>query len=210
MSKKDKNKQNEKSSVESSYKLNTEAVDRLVNASKKTYPKTNVDPGKKYRSKGFLDKIPEPIKALFIKFWFNGAVCFFIFWGLGLYIWDALDMAVVMAVVLGMVNDLLVNNTFHFFAVTPGSNNKWMMFPQKKFWTFFANIVYSFLVLLIVIWLYNAINIAGNMISGTEGQIYLGVEPILFGIFYVAVDMLFVSMKNLAIRIISDAKDKTR
>lgn len=210
MSKKDKNQQNEKSSVESSYKLNTEAVDRLVNASKKTYPKTNVDPGKKYRSKGFLDKIPEPIKALFIKFWFNGAVCFFIFWGLGLYIWDALDMAVVMAVVLGMVNDLLVNNTFHFFAITPGSNNKWMMFPQKKFWTFFANIVYSFLVLLIVIWLYNAINIAGNMISGTEGQIYLGVEPILFGIFYVAVDMLFVSMKNLAIRIISDAKDKTR
>ncbi len=210
MSKKDKNQQNEKSPVESSYKLNTEAVDRLVNASKKTYPKTNVDPGKKYRSKGFLDKIPEPIKALFIKFWFNGAVCFFIFWGLGLYIWDALDMAVVMAVVLGMVNDLLVNNTFHFFAITPGSNNKWMMFPQKKFWTFFANIVYSFLVLLIVIWLYNAINIAGNMISGTEGQIYLGVEPILFGIFYVAVDMLFVSMKNLAIRIISDAKDKTR
>ena len=210
MSKKDKNQQNEKSPVESSYKLNTEAVDRLVNASKKTYPKTNVDPGKKYRSKGFLDKIPEPIKALFIKFWFNGAVCFFIFWGLGLYIWDALDMAVVMAVVLGMVNDLLVNNTFHFFAITPGSNNKWMMFPQKKFWTFFANIVYSFLVLLIVIWLYNAINIAGNMISGTEGQIYLGVEPILFGIFYVAVDMLFVSMKNLAIRIISDAKDKMR
>lgn len=209
MSKKDKNQQNEKSSVESSYKLNTEAVDRLVNASKKTYPKTNVDPGKKYRSKGFLDKIPEPIKALFIKFWFNGAVCFFIFWGLGLYIWDALDMAVVMAAVLGMVNDLLVNNTFHFFALTPGSNNKWMMFPQKKFWTFFANIVYSFLVLLIVIWIYNAINVAGNMISGTEGQIYLGVEPILFGIFYVAVDMLFVSMKNLAIRIISDAKEKT-
>ena len=209
MSKKDKNQQ--KSTPEQShYKLNTDAVDRLVNAKNKDYSKSEKDPGRKYKSKGFLDKIPDPIKALFIKFWFNGAVCFFIFWGLGMYLWDALDMAVVLAVVLGMVNDLLVNNTFHFFEITPGSNNKWMMFPKKKFWTFFANIAYSFVVLLVVIWIYNIINIIRLQILGDDATGVFGVEPVLFGIFYVAVDMLFIGMKNLAIRIVSDAKEKAK
>ena len=72
-------KSTENKSTENSYKLNTSAVDRLVNAKNKTYPKTNVDPGKQYRSKGFIDKIPEPIKALFNKFWFNAAVFFYIY-----------------------------------------------------------------------------------------------------------------------------------
>ena len=190
-------------------KINKSAVDRLVNADKKTYPKTNVDPGRQYRSKGFIDKIPAWIKALFIKFWFNGAVCFFIFWGLGQFIWG-LDMLVVMGVVLGMVNDLLVNNTFHFFAITPGSNNKWMMFPKKKFWTFFANIIYCTIVLFIIVWLYNLINITMNSIMGTEGQIYLGVEPLLFGLSFMGVDMLLVAGKNLFIKIVSDAKEKAK
>lgn len=205
MSKK-KNLSSHKDNVER-YKLNVDAVDRLVNAKNKTYPKTKTDPGKQYRSKGFIDKIPSPIKALFIKFWFNGAVCFFIFWGLGMMIPDLLDMAVVLAIVLGMVNDLLVNNTFHFFAITPGSNNKWMMFPNRKLWTFFANIVYSFIVLCAVIYTYAFIN---NTLLALDpaGQSYLGVEPLLFGILYMAWDMLFVGMKNLTIKIINDAKEK--
>ena len=191
-----------------SYKLNVDAVDRLVNAKNKEYPKTKVDPGKQYRSKGFIDRIPSPIKALFIKFWFNGAVCFYIFWGLGMLVTDLLDMMVIMAVVLGMVNDLLVNNAFHFFAITPGSNNKWMMFPQRKLWTFFANIVYSFVVLSVVYMMYASIILAFNI--GYNGEIPFGVEPVLFGLFYMLADMLFVGMKNLAIIIINDAKEKAK
>ena len=191
-----------------SYKLNVDAVDRLVNAKNKEYPKTKVDPGKQYRSKGFIDRIPSPIKALFIKFWFNGAVCFYIFWGLGMIVTDLLDMMVIMAVVLGMVNDLLVNNAFHFFAITPGSNNKWMMFPQKKLWTFFANILYSFVVLSVVYMMYASIILAFHI--GYNGEIPFGVEPVLFGLFYMLADMLFVGMKNLAIIIINDAKEKAK
>lgn len=208
MSDKKKNPKKQEDVHKESYKLNTDAVDRLVNADKKTYSDPKADPGKKYRSKGFIDKIPSPIKALFIKFWFSGAVCFFIYWGLGMLVPDILDMLVVLGVVMGMVNDLLVNNAFHFFAVTPGSNNKWMMFPQRKFWTIFLNIIYSTIVVFLVSWSYNIINILLNIASGTDGKIYVGVEPILFGILYVAIDMLFVGMKNLAITIINDAKEK--
>lgn len=187
-----------KENQQNGYKLHRDAVDRLVNADKKTYPNTKTDPGKQYRSKGFIDKIPEPIKALFIKFWFNGAVCFFIFWGLGMLVPDFWDMMFIMAVVLGMVNDLLVNNAFHFFAVTPGSNDKWMMFPKRKFWTFFANILYSAIVLCGVIAVYGLINMV----------VFVGVEPVLFGLVYMGVDMLFVGMKNLVVKIVNDAKEK--
>ena len=197
MSKKQNNSQG-KDNREYNLNLKREAVDRLVNADKKTYDSKIKDPGKRFRSKGFFDNVPEPIKALFIKFWFNGAVCFFIFWGLGMLVTDLWDMLFVMAVVLGMVNDLLVNNTFHFFAITPGSNNKWMMFPQKKVWTLFANVAYSFVVLAVVVTAYGVINLFA----------FVGVEPILFGLLYMAADMMFVGMKNLVIKIFSDAKNK--
>ena len=191
------------------YKLNTKAVDRLVNADKMEIPKEKQlkDPAKKYRS-DFLDRIPAPVKALFIKFWFNGAVCYFIFWGLGMYITDYTDMIFVLSVVLGMINDILVNNALRFVETLPHENDKWMMFPKKKFWTFFANILYAFIVLNGVVWLYEMINNVLNMISGGNPEVFLGVEPILFGIFYMLFDLLLIGMKNLMKTIISDAKNK--
>ena len=193
-----KNKKNSPRNTEKDkdyYKLNTKAVDRLVNAHKMEAPqgKRLRDPAKQYRS-GFLDRVPAPVKALFVKFWFNGAVCYFIFWGLGMYISDFLDMIVVLSIVLGMITDLLTNNALRFVETLPGENDKWMMFPKKKFWTFFANILYALLVLYCVIMLYETLKI--------------NVEPILFGIFYMLFDILFICMKNLMKTIINDAKDK--
>ena len=191
-----KNKKNTPpSSDKNYYKLNTEAVDRLVNADKKDYSKDKKlkDPAKQYRS-GFLDRIPAPVKALFVKFWFNGAVCFFIFWGLSALIGNLLDTIFVLALVMGMVTDILVNNTLRFVETLPEENNKWMMFPQKKYWTFVANILYAFVVLFFVIWLYKILGI--------------NVEPILFGIFYMLFDLLFIGIKNLMKSIINDAINK--
>lgn len=208
---KKKDKENhtlEKKSSPDYYRLKTDAVDRLVNADKKTYDKTQGDPGKAYRSRGFLDKIPSWVKSMFIKFWFNGAVCFFIFWGLGLYVSSMLDMIVVLSIVMGMVTDILVNNAFRFLATYEGQNDKWMMFPKKKYWTFFANIFYAFIVLVGDIWFYNILNVVLNRMNGTTEELYIAVEPILFGLSYMAIDMVFITMKNTMIKIISDAKQK--
>ena len=192
------------------YELKTDAVDRLVNADKKEYPKPTVanDPRRSFKT-GFLDRIPSWLKALFIKFWFNGAVCFFIFWGLGIAIPNMENMILILAAVLGMVTDVLVNNIFRYFASPEGANDKWMMFPKKRYVNFFLNIIYAFGVLLTVIWIYNVINVAINAIAGTPEPItYLGVEPILFGLFYMAVDLIFIFMKNIVRKIIADAKNK--
>ncbi len=190
--------------TEEYYKLNTDAVDKLVNAEKNASKLPPLkDPAKQYRS-DFLDRIPAPVKALFIKWWFNGAVCYFILWeyDINIYARDFLDLFVILTIVLGMVNDLLVNNALRFIATLPGENDRWMMFPKKKFWTFFANILYSFVVLYCVVWGYGIINV--TVIS----EIMNGVEPILFGIIYVLFDVLFISMKNLFKTILRDAKNK--
>lgn len=191
------------------YELKTDAVDRLVNADKKEYPKLTLenDPRRAFKN-NFIDRIPSWVKALFIKFWFNGAVCFFIFWGLGLFIPNPENMIIVLAVTLGMITDLLVNNIFRFFAVVEGANDKWMMFPKKRYVSFFLNIIYSFFLLIVIIWIYNVINVAANAIAGTETTVYVGVEPILFGLLYMGVDLLFIAVKNTAIKILADAKNK--
>ena len=191
------------------YELKTEAVDRLVNAhSDKTLKPLGVDPGKKYRSNGLIERLPAWFKAVFMKFWFNGAVCYFILWGLGLFITNFENMILILALVLGMVTDILVNNAFRFFAVVEGANDKWMMFPKKKYINLIFNIIYSFAVLLIVVWFYNTLNGVINVMLGTENQVYVGVEPVLFGLFYVIFDLCFIGMKNLCISIVRDAKNK--
>lgn len=193
--------------IENYYDLKTEAVQRLLNAEKKEYPKTKKDPGRAYRS-SFIDKIPSWILALFVKFWFSGAVCYFIFWGLGLYVGNMEDMIVILAMVLGMVTDVMVNNVFRFFETYKGQNTKWMMFPQKAWWTFVLNIPYALVVLLGVMWFYEILNAGLNMMNGSMDVLYVGVEPLLFGLSYMTIDVLLITIKNTLISIVNDAKKK--
>ena len=204
------NKKAHNNSQNEHYNLKKDAVDRLVNAhnNPESLEPLGLDPGKKYRSGGFLDKIPSWLKAVFIKFWFNGAVCYFILWGLGLFIANFENMIIILALVLGMVTDILVNNAFRFFAAVDGANDKWMMFPKKKLVNLFFNVIYAFAILLMVVWLYNTVNGVINVIKETEGIVYLGVEPIFFGLFYVLFDLCFIGMKNLVGSIVRDAKKK--
>ena len=199
----------QQSKPENPYELKTDAVERLVNAEKKSYGKLTIenDPRKKYLSSP-LARIPGWIKAIFMKVWFNGAVCYFILWGLGILVPNMENMILIMAFALGTVTDILVNNAFRFFAVTEGDNDKWMMFPKRRLITLPLNIIYAFVVLIAVIWLYNIINSTIAGITGDELKVYLGVEPILFGVFYVGIDMFFISIKNMAQSIIRDAKSK--
>lgn len=101
------------------YKLNTKAVDDLVSANAENSPEVPMEELQKYRSKSGLH-LPGWLKAVLLKAWFAGAACFFIFWGLGLYLTNLGDMLLVFGLALGLVTDLLVNNILRFAAATPG------------------------------------------------------------------------------------------
>lgn len=194
---------------EKNYNLKSEAVDELVDAQSGEAPEYSEEELAKYRSGGKFH-IPESVKVLFPKAWFAGAVCYFILWGLGMYIYSLIDMLFVLGVVMGMATDILTNNVIRFIEKTPGANDKWLMFPKKGMASFFGNIVYAMVVLICVYSLYTGINGLYSAVTGNAEVVLLGVEPVLFGVFCMGFDMLFLLIKRTFGRILADAKDKAR
>lgn len=185
------------------YKLHSKAVSDLINANEENSPEVSEEELRMYRSGPKL-RLADWLKVILIKFWFAGSVCFFIFWGLSSYVSARLDLLVIFGIALGVVTDVLTNNILRYYAKKRGGNDRWMMFPKKRFATFFWNILYAFVLLLCVDFLYNLINLGFLAAGGTAGVI--GVGPILFGVFYTGFDLLFIEAKRLFLRILDDAK----
>jgi len=211
MSKKRKN-QPEKPEVEKQadyYKLKTEAVNDLVSANEENSPQVSEEELRAYRS-GPKIKVADWVKMLFIKAWFAAAVCYFFFWGLGGLMPSVLDQLVVTGLALGVVTDLMTNPVLRFFEKTKGENARWMMVTRKTYSGLFLNILYAYVVLFLVFTLYNVINIAAIGLMGVPGdQVVLGVEPILFGLFYLGFDLLLIKMKHMISGMLHDAAKKT-
>ena len=191
------------------YKLNLKAVDDLVTADRDNSPKVSEAELRKYRS-GPKISLSDTLKALLIKFWFNGATCFFFLWGLGAYLHSWLDQMVVLALALGAVTDLLTNNVFRFYAKTPGANDRWMMFPQRAFYTLPLNLLYAGVLLFLVMTTYNVVNAAIIGVTDAKDTLPLGVGPILFGVFTTAWDILLIKIKHTAQRVLADARRATK
>lgn len=203
----EKKQQDQDRSAAEYYKLKTGAVDRLVNA--KDAPEVSEKEIRKYTSKRKFH-IPAWLKIVLAKFWFAGAVCYFFLWGLGIYL-HGIELMVVLAIGLGVVTDVLVNRFLRSFEAVPGANDKWMFVTVKKFWSIFLNVLYAGVLLYCVFRTYYAINMMMGVdanVDADEAEAMLGVEPILFGLFYLGFDMLFIFIKNTFIKIVKDAGAK--
>jgi hypothetical protein len=200
------NKQEEKSAIDY-YKLKTKAVDDLVNANASNSPKVSREEIAKYSGRSAKRfAIPKPLKICFIKFWFSAAICFFFVWGLGGYVSSLLDQLFVVGIALGLSTDLLVNNVLRFMEVTKGENDAWMLFHKKNYVSFLLNVFYGFVIIFFVYTIYNAVNLAAMQVTGNEDTLFLSVEPIMFGLFCLAVDLMFLGMKRMFQKILEDAK----
>ena len=193
-------KQNEKN-----YELKSDAVEKLLKAEAGDVPEFSQEELNKYRKKSRI-KLSETMKVLLLKAWFAGAVCYFILWGLGMYVYSLIDMLFILGVVLGMVTDLMTNNVIRFIEKNHGENDKWLMFPKKGMASFFLNMVYAMVLIFCVYSLYGIINNIAVMIIGNADKVPLGVEPVLFGVFCMGFDVLFTGCKNFLKQIIADAK----
>ncbi len=189
-------------SEEENYKLNTSAVDRLVDANKGKVAKVDESEVRQYKS-GKLQRIPTFIKAIFIKWWFAGACCFFFLWGLGSVITNQIALLIVLGFGLGVVTSYLTNNFLRFLESSDREYDIWIVFPWRKWWVIFLDVAYSFLLLYLVVKTYDFINITIINAKGLDPKtVPLGVEPLLFGVFYIAYDLAIVWLKNLVIFII--------
>ena len=191
------------------YKLKTQAIEDLVTADESNSPEVSREELRKYQS-GPKFKIADWVKLLFVKAWFPGSVCFFFIWGLGGMVVDQLDLLFITGIALGVVTEMLTNNVLRFLEKSPGGNDRYMMFPQKGYITFPLNILYAFVLLFLVYTLYNIINLVIIQLTGAVDKVPLGVEPVLFGIFYMCFDMILIQGKHLILDIVKGGKRKAR
>lgn len=221
-----KKKQNDKeTTIENYYDLRVDKVDELVEALKsgkvdedKPIPTTIAEctgtdtpdtKTKRGKDKKFdpykidrLSRIPAWIKALVIKFWFSGAICYFFIMGLGVYITSTVDMIFVVGIVLGIVTDIMINPIFRMLESNEKEYNNFMMFPFpfKAYWTFITNILYYLVVVVCVNYIY-------LFIDGVL-HIYIAIEPLMFGIIVLIIDMAFIGVKDGIVYAVKRAKKK--
>ena len=218
--------------IENFYDLKTKEMDELVaalrgeeDAPPESLPSMNIaevtgevtednKKGKKQFDPYKRDKfsaIPFWVKALFIKFWFFGAVCYFALMGLGTfftaddgsYAWiQSIELYLLCGAIMGIFVDCFVNPIFRMMESDRKEYNYFMMFPFpfKQFWTFFANIVYYLVVTYVV----------GLMYGLIFGPHFGGVEPLLFGVFCLVADMAFIGIKDLIVFLIKRAVKRAR
>lgn len=188
------------------YDLKLKAIDDLVTATPENSPKVPKAELRKYHA-GPKVQISDWVKALLLKIWFAGVLCYFFVWGLSSYGMNQWDHLVILGLALGMITNLITNNIFRFIARKEGAYDRWMMFPGKSLWWLPADLIYGILLVVCVIMTYGTIN---RLFPGANGAPALGVEPILFGIFTTLWDLLFIGAKHLLQRILRDAKASAR
>ncbi len=191
------------------YHLSSDAVEELVSADNGEVPQYSQEELNKYRSRRGLH-IPQTVKILFIKAWFGGAVCYFILWGLGTYVSNTIDMLFILGMSLGMVTDLLTNNILRFIETTEGENDKWLLVSHKGMVGLGLNLLFSIVIVLAVFFTYDAINRFVFTITSDPDNLFLGVEPVFYGIFCMGYDLLFIGMKNLCKSIVHDAMESAK
>jgi hypothetical protein len=213
-----KNTQSKDNKITNYYNLKQEAVNNLVSALKEPDIKEEPSHSKKNKVKPPIDpykidklsKIPTWVKAVFVKFWTAGAICFFFFWGLGSYVNSMENMILITSIATGLIVDFLVTPAFLYFESDKKEYHKYMIVPvsSKKIWSLLINIPVAFIEVYGVVTIYAIINqVYVNSNGLEEGYITLGVEPLLYGVFFVAIDLLLLLFKNLIVGMIQNVKN---
>ena len=186
------------------YRLKVKAVDDLVTANAENSPPVSRQELRKYQS-GPKVKLADWVKAILLKWWIAGTICYFFVWGLSTFNLNQWDMLLILGVVLGLATNLLTNNIYRFIAKAEGAYDRWMMFPKKGYIYYLLDILYGTLLVLCTMMSYNTINlvIAGGV---RDAPVAVGVEPILFGLLITAWDLLFLGFKRVGQRILTDAR----
>lgn len=148
----------------------------------------DVDMSRRKANEGLIQMNALP-KAIFIKFWFAGAVYFFIGWAWQFAGFDRLDIIAIVGILIGLASDLIANRVLLGIDNSDSKMPQYIMFSSRKFYYLFLNVLYSLLIVSVVVAVYVVIN--------QQSSTVFGVEPILFGVLYTLFDFVFLIVRNL-------------
>lgn len=149
---------------------------------------------KKY-DKGFLNKVPYSIKAILIKYWFYGAVCFFSLMGfIGI---SGENAALVGGLIAGALFDIACYNILEMMDHDNNKSKYYMMYKSKKIYSVFINVIYQVAVFLI------AMVIISSIVSTYKDPVnnWFLQEPLSIALVLTAIDAIFLLIKNLLVKL---------
>ena len=149
---------------------------------------------KKY-DKGFLNKVPYSIKAILIKYWFYGAVCFFSLMGfIGI---SGENAALVGGLIAGALFDIACYNILEMIDHDNNKAKYYMMYKSKKIYSVFIIVFYQVAVFLI------AMVIISSIVSTYKDPVnnWFLQEPLSIALVLTAIDAIFLLIKNLLVKL---------
>lgn len=154
-----------------------------------------------YKQQGFIARLPYWVKAIFIKYWFYGAICFFSLMGSGLIGENAALFAGVLA---GCLFDIVVYNILKMMDSDENESRHYIMYKSKKFYSLLINIVFQVLVFFLAMLFCSSIV---NLYDNPENNWFLQ-EPFSIGLVLFIIDGIFITIKGLIVLLIKRIKGK--
>lgn len=160
-----------------------------------------------YRKTSFFEKIPFIVKALLLKWWIYGVICFFVLMGLGqLGVRDYIAV-IVCGLLGGIVLDLVYGNLCLLMDDDEENINWVMIYKSKKVYSLILNIVFALIVFFITSWICNAFVILWkNWLN--DDSFFLFQEPCTQAIILLIIDQIIISIKQGILKLIDYIKLK--
>ena len=146
-----------------------------------------------------LSKIPAIVKVLFLKFWVAGAAFYLIFMSIELLKIDFLDQLAIFVLILTLLNEYVIHKLIVYISVPGNSTIKYLphFIKRSSVKSLVATLIYTTLLtglsfaMILYLWM-GVLNFhtIDYYLSGAESG------PFGFGLCYIAVDMLYISIRN--------------
>ena len=161
---------------------------------------------------GALSKVPTWLTSLLLKYWAAAAAVFFSVIGgldIGLdysqtgedfYTSLAADIStiVIIGLALALVMNYIVKPVIHMFNSSKDNTHKYLLVNQKGFVSFFIALAYN-LGLSIILYFITVFLGSKGLILNLFGDTNYGIEPFTYGLCYLLVDAVFLTIKNLIV-----------
>lgn len=156
-----------------------------------------------------LHKVPFWIKVLILKYWFFGAINFFMLMGIGssdgnsdYWQW----MAIFCGLIGGAFYDFVINKIIMLWETDKHEGKYFSMIISKKYYAMIINIIY-FVFLFINVYLVQ--NALGDFFHKTLKWNYTpGQEPFSFGLIVLGIDAFYLLIKNGIVYLIKKLRNK--
>lgn len=155
---------------------------------------------KEYQKPSFFSKIPYGVKAELIKYWFYGALFFFI--GMGMSVQGEL-LALLGGLIGGLVFDFMYGNILLLMENEKGQHDDYIIYKSKKLYSLIFNILFE-----LAVFFATAYICIGIVRLYGKNDIWLFQEPLSQALVALLVDGILLLIKYLIKQIVIKHKEK--